>query len=120
MKEPSAAWSINRDAHQPPKSPYWFACFTDCACRRVRRSTKTTDRTLAGKLASEWAELAQAGRAGRLTESQCRSVIADLYEQVHGEPLHFRSCRDYVTEWLEERKAEVDLKTYARYGKVIH
>src|SRR5881396_1936216 len=64
--------SIAKDTHQPPKSPYWIACFTGADGRRLKKSTKTTDPKLARKLADEWEQLAKAGRAGRLTESQCR------------------------------------------------
>jgi len=50
--------SITKDAHQPSKSPLWIACYngigTDGKVRRLKRSTKTTDRKLAQKLADEW------------------------------------------------------------------
>ena len=53
--------SITKDAHQPPKSPFWIACFngvgSDGKVRRLKRSTKTTDRKLAQKLADEWEAL---------------------------------------------------------------
>src|SRR4029450_4961272 len=99
-RKPRPTWSLNRDRHVPPKSPYWFACYRDERGRRVRRSTKTEDETLAKELAMKWAQLAEAGRAGRLTESQCRTVIAQMYERVIGEPLHFRTARVYLLEWL--------------------
>jgi integrase len=104
----------------PPKSPYWFACYRDERGRRVRRSTKTEDETLAKELAMKWAQLAEAGRAGRLTESQCRTVIAQMYERVIGEPLHFRTARVYLLEWLEGTKADTTLSTYQRYQQFIH
>jgi len=48
---------------------------------------------LAQKLADEWEQLAKAGRARRLIETQCRKVIAEMYERTVGEPLHFRTAR---------------------------
>src|SRR4030095_4267028 len=95
-----ATWSINRDRHVPSKSPYWFASYRDERGRRVRRSTKTEDETLAKELAMKWAQLAEAGRAGRLTESQCRNVIAQMYEQAIGEPLHFRTAPPHLLEMV--------------------
>jgi integrase len=115
-----ATWSINRDRHVPAKSPYWFACYRDERGRRVRRSTKTEDETLAKKLAMEWAQLAEVGRAGRLTESQCRTVIAQMYESAVGEPLHFRTARVYLLEWLEGTKGDIELTSYRRYHTTIH
>ena len=114
-----ATWSINRDRHVPPKSPYWFASYRDEHGRRVRRSTKTEDETLAKELAMKWAQLAEAGRAGRLTESQCRNVIAEMYERAVGEPLHFRTARVYLLEWLEGTKADTAPNTYRRYKQTI-
>jgi hypothetical protein len=90
-----ATWSINKDVHDPPRSPYWFACFRDSDGRRIRRSTKTEDKTLAQEIAQKWAQVAQAGRGGRLTESQCRNVISELYERAVGQPLHFRTTRTF-------------------------
>lgn len=112
--------SITKDTHQPPKSPYWIACFTGADGRRLKKSTKTTDQKLARKLADEWEQLAKAGRAGRLTESQCRRVISDMYERSRGEPLHFRTARTYLTEWAESKKNEIELRAYFKYHQIIH
>jgi integrase len=86
----------------------------------VRRSTGTTDETLAREIALKWAQLACDGREGRLTESRVRTVIADLYERTIGEPLHFRTARDYLLEWLEGTKADTTLRTYQRYKQTIN
>jgi len=112
-------WSINRDRHVPPKSPFWYACYRDERGRRVRRSTKTEDETLAEKLAMNWAQLAEAGRAGRLTESQCRNVIAQMYESAVGQPLAFTTARTYLMEWLEGTKADSAPVTYRRYRRFV-
>jgi len=119
-KQARATWSLNRDLHVPPRSPFWFASFRDQHGRRVRRSTKTTDETLAKEIAMKWAQLAQSGREKRLTESQCRNVIAEMYERTIGEPLHFRTARAYLVEWLEDTKPNVELRTYWRYFQTIH
>jgi integrase len=116
--------SITKDAHQPPKSPYWIACYngvgSDGTVRRFKRSTKTTDKKLAQKLADEWEALEKKAGEKRLTESRCRKVISDMYERIIGEPLHFRTARAYLLEWLEDTKANVELRTYWRYYQTIH
>jgi integrase len=114
-----ATWSLNKDVHEPPRSPYWFACYRDSDGRRVRRSTKTTDKLLAQEIAQRWAQLAQAGRAGRLTESQCRAVIAEMYERSVGEPLHFRTARVYLLEWLESTRSNTTPGTFQRYEQTV-
>jgi integrase len=112
--------SITKDAHQPPKSPYWIACFTGPDGRRLKKSTKTTDKKLAEKLADEWEQLAKAGRAGRLTESHCRKVIAEMYERTIGEPLHFHTAREYLTEWVESKKNETELRAFLKYKQIVN
>jgi integrase len=114
--------SITKDTHQPPKSPYWIACFngvgTDGKVRRFKRSTKTTDRKLAQRLADEWEQHEKLAGEGRLTESQCRKFIAELYERTHGEPLHFRTTREYLHEWVENKKGDTGVRTYFQYLQV--
>jgi integrase len=112
--------SITKDSHDPPKSPFWIACFTGPDGRRLKKSTKTTDRKLAEKLANEWEELGKAGRAGRLTESHCRKVIAEMYERTVGEPLHFRTAREYLTEWVESKRNETEERAFLKYEQIIH
>lgn len=111
--------SITKDKHQPPKSPYWIACFAGPDGRRLKKSTKTTDKKLAQKLADEWEELAKAGRQKRLTETQCRKVIAEMYERTIGEPLHFRTAREYLTEWVESKKNETELRAFLKYRQIV-
>ena len=115
--------SITKDAHQPPKSPFWIACFngvgSDGKVRRLKRSTKTTDKKLAQKLADEWEQLEKLAGKGRLTESQCRKVIAEMYERTVGEPLHFKTAREYLTEWVESKKNETELRTYWKYRQTV-
>jgi integrase len=115
--------SITKDAHQPPKTPFWIACFngigSDGRVRRLKRSTKTTDRKLAQRLADEWEQLEKLAGKGRLTESHCRKVIAQMYERTVGEPLHFRTTREHLSEWVESKKNETELRTYWKYRQTV-
>jgi integrase len=116
--------SLTKDAHQPPKSPFWIACYNaigaDGKVRRLKRSTKTTDRKLAQKMADEWEQLEKLAGENRLTETQCRKVIAEMYERTIGEPLHFRTAREYLTEWAESKKNETELRAYWKYKQIIN
>jgi integrase len=115
--------SITKDAHEPPKSFFWIACFngvgSDGRVRRFKRSTKTTDRKLAQKMADEWEALEKLAGEKRLTESQCRKVIAQMYERTVGEPLHFKTAREYLTEWVESKKNETELRAWLKYDQIV-
>jgi integrase len=120
MNASRPSFSINKDAHNPPKSPFWYVSFRNERGDRVRKSTGTTDEELAKKVAMEWAGIAKSGRDGRLTESQCRKVITEMYERTVGEPLHFHTTREYLTEWVESKKNETDDRTYWKYFQIAH
>jgi len=116
--------SITKDAHQPPKTPFWIACYnaieSDGRVRRLKRSTKTTDRKLAQKLADEWEQLEKLAGKGRLTESHCRKVIAQMYERTVGEPLHFRTVREHLAEWVQSKQNETEPRTYWKYRQIVN
>src|SRR5262245_58093579 len=116
--------SITKDAHQPPRSPFWIACYngigSDGKLRRIKRSTKTTDRKLAEKLAEEWEELEKLAGKGRLTEGRCREVISQLHERINGEPLHFRTTREWLTEWVESKRNETEQRAFLKYQQIVN
>ena len=110
--------SILKDARN--RSPFWYASFMDARGRRLKRSTKTTDSELAKQIAGEWEAAGKAGRAGRLVESQCRRVISEIYEQATGKPIHFRTARLWLNEWVEDKKSEkVSERTSLKYAQIV-
>jgi integrase len=116
--------SITKDAHQPPRSPFWIACYNGIGSngnvRRLKRSTKTTDRKLAQRMADEWETLEGLAGEKRLTESHCRKVIAQMYERTTGEPLHFHTAREWLTEWIESKKNETELRAFLKYKQIVN
>ena len=116
--------SVTKDTHVPRKSPFWIACYNgvgnDGLLRRFKRSTKTIDKKLAKKLADEWEALEKLAGKGRLTESHCRKVIAQMYERTTGEPLHFRTAREYLTEWLQSKRNETEPRSFLKYEQIVN
>ncbi len=94
---------------------YFFACFTDANGQRVQRSTKTTNRKLATKLAEEWEGVA----SKRATETQIRRVLSELHEQIHGSALTFYTVQTYSDQWLKAKKVECRAVTYTAYSSVL-
>jgi integrase len=70
-------------------------------------------------MADEWEALEKLAGEKRLTESQCRKVIAQLYERTVGEPLHFKTVREYLTEWVESKKNETELRAWLKYDQIV-
>ena len=84
-----------------PKSRFWIAQFTDNTGRRRNRSTKTTDRRKAQKLA----EYYEAAYARKRTARQIREVIASAYTEITGEQLVNKSPRSFSHSWLAAKEA---------------
>lgn len=92
---------------------YWWACFTDRNGKQRKRSTGTTDRKAAMKLAEEYEEAARRRRTAR----QVRQVISDLHREFTGEELPSVTCRAFFSGWLERKKPETSPATMAFYSK---
>ena len=98
-----------------PNSEFWYACFSLPTGGRTQRSTKLTDRKKAMSLATQW-ELAA---SKRVTETQARRVLSDIYEEIHGAPLASATLSDYARQWLDRKKGENAPSTYSAYEHAI-
>lgn len=98
-----------------PLSRYWTACFTDPNGRRMKRSTKTTDRQLAQKMADAFEAATRASR----TSAQMRKVMASLHKDITGGDLLFPSFRDYSAKWIERKSPEVSTGTVGFYQTAL-
>jgi integrase len=106
--------------HRRFRSPFWIAAFVGVDGRRKQISTKKRDRASAMKLALEWSKAAKAGREGRLSESHCRKVLAEMYEQANGEPLQFYSVRSWLKEWLAGKDGVTAHRTFLKYRQIVN
>jgi site-specific recombinase XerD len=55
----------------------------------------------------------------KLTEAQARKVVSDIYEQLHGEQLYHASVRKFFSDWLANKKAELQPGAYKRYENAV-
>jgi integrase len=86
-----------------PRSKYFIACFTDGKGRRLKRSTKTTDKKQAMKLATKFEEESVAKR----TAKQARQVLSDIYKSLSGEEAASKTVQDFFASFIEGKKLEV-------------
>lgn len=102
-----------------PESPYWVACFTDPEGRRTQRSTGTTDRREAQRIANQFEDAAGEGRRRLLTEARARQVIADIYALANRDTLPSSTVRSFFSSWLKRKELEAGEKTHIRYGVTV-
>ena len=103
-----------------PKSKYFTACYTDKDGRRVKRSTKSTDRNTALRIAIEWEEAEQKAREGNLTKAQLTRILSELSERATGDGIQVPSVEKYLTDWVASKELSgVSPGTIERYAKTI-
>src|SRR5580658_8987497 len=94
-----------------PNSKYWIACFTAANGQRAQRSTKTTNRKLAQRLADDYETAARS----RMTEAQVRRVLGDLHRMHSGTALGSGTVRDFFDQWLKAKSGAVSESTKVAY-----
>lgn len=101
--------------HRVAGSKYWHAFFTLPDGRRVHRSTGTTNRTKARRIADTYADAAAKGRANLLTETRVRDVLASIHDMVNEDGMKMPTVKTYLKGWLERKEAEVAEDTLPAY-----
>jgi len=98
-----------------PESKYYSACFTDLNGRRLKRSTKKTNKREAQKLA----DIYELGYRKQMTEAQIRSVVNDMFREVHDVEFQTRSTKEVFQEFLRSKKMEIGASSYERYEGIV-
>jgi len=102
-----------------PGSKYWHAGWRSADGAFHLRSTKREDRSAALLLALEWERLDGKLSRGEMVEAQVRDVINDILERV-GQPAISVPCtREWMEEWVADKKVGKSERTVKRYKKVI-
>ncbi len=92
--------SVMASVAKHPKSPYWYACYTARDGRQLKRSTKSTERRQALKLALALEAAEDKAREGVLTTTQLQKILSDVSEEVTGAKLTPPTIEAYLREWL--------------------
>ncbi len=104
-------WNLMASLTRKPKSKFWIACFTLPGGKRTQRSTKTTDKRLAQRLADEF----ELPSRKRVTEMQARRVVLDIHRMILGSDADTESVRSFFTRWLESKRRNVTASSMRGY-----
>ena len=101
------------------RSPYYVCCYTAADGRRLKKSTKQTDRAKALEvcLALERAEGMAAH--GTLTEARARELIGEVLERTCGDTLPFYTAEAWLRDWLREKQISKSEGTHVKYSRTI-
>ena len=98
-----------------PQSKYFIARFFDLTGKRRNRSTRSTSRKEAQRIAESFEEAANKRRTAR----QVRDVIASLHKEITGDDLPSHSFREFSESWLTRKAPEVAPGTLAFYKGAV-
>jgi integrase len=104
---------------KPTRSPFWHACITLQDGTRTNRSTGTTNRREAERIANKLEDAISEAKRGRFIDARARKTIADIYAIGRGEPLGSSTAANFFTGWLKRKELEAGENTHTRYASVI-
>lgn len=94
---------------------FWIACYTDATGVQRQRSTRETVRAKAQTIA----ELYEAPYRKKMTESQVRRTMTEIFKDASGETLTHPTLDAWLSTWLERTKPEVAKATHDKYSDVV-
>jgi integrase len=98
-----------------PQSKYFIARFFDLTGKRRNRSTRSTSRKKAQRIADAYEDAAN----NRRTARHVRNVIASLHKEITGTDLPSHSFREFADSWLTRKTPEVAPGTLAFYKGAV-
>jgi hypothetical protein len=100
---------------QNGRSPFWFCCYTTSKGRRLKKSTKQTDRAKAWDVCVGMATAEGAIAAGSATEAQLRKVIDNALERIGERKLTDPTIEELLNTWIENKTGAVSEATMRAY-----
>lgn len=85
-------------------SPYYIACITLSDGTRTNRSTKTTDKRAAMRLAREWQSISNRARQAEFRDNQCEGLRASSRDNGGPDNAWNPTLESFLTFWLDGKK----------------
>lgn len=98
-----------------PKSRYWTACYYHSDGRRLKRSTKQTDRRKALRVA----EALEASYRQRISEGTARKLINYALEELTGQPSASMSLKNHADTFLLLKQQTVKPNSISKYRQSV-
>jgi integrase len=97
------------------RSPFWVCCYTTADGRRLKKSTKQTDRTKAMKVCHAFIEADNAIQTKSATAQQLRKVINDTLLRIGENVLHDPTIKEQLEAWIGSKRGSVSQATLLAY-----
>ena len=100
---------------QTGRSPYWYCAYTAPDGRRLKKSTKQTDRKKAWEVCLTYVNAEGAIAAKSATEKQLRKVINDALVRVGEHKLSDPTIKEQLDAWIGSKRGSVGERTLVAY-----
>jgi integrase len=100
---------------QTGRSPFWYCSYTDPIGRRLKKSTKQTDKAKAWEVCLTFMNAESAISTKSATEKQLRKVINDALFRLGEHKLNDPSVEDQLNSWIESKQGAVSQSTMLAY-----
>jgi integrase len=110
--------TLIKDARE--RSPYWYCCYTTADGRRLKKSTKQTDRREASKVCEAIEKAEELAKGGSASEEQIRKILDEILTRIRGRKLDDPTLREWLERWINGEKGAVSTATFDRYRGVIN
>lgn len=102
-----------------PRSPFWYACYTDATGKRLKKSTGLTSRSKAVQMAMQLQRAADKARERTLTEERARELISEIVASVHGgERLRMFTVKQWFDHFRKIKAKSQSPKTALKYEQI--
>ncbi len=101
------------------RSPFWIACYTAADGRRLKKSTRETDRKRALEMALALERAEDMARRGTLTENRVRQLMGEVLERTTGDTMPRHTAEGWLGDWLKNKAVSTAESTHGSYSKTV-
>jgi hypothetical protein len=101
------------------RSRYYVCCYTAADGRRLKKSTKQTDRAKALEVCLALERTEGMAAHGTLTEARARELIGEVLERTCGDTLPFYTAEAWLRDWLREKQISKSEGTHVKYAHTV-
>ncbi len=101
------------------RSQFWYYAYRDANGRRLKKSTKETDRRKAKIIGEAFEGAEDLAKHGNATEEQIRRVMNDVLARVTGKTSYDPTVRQWFERWLGTEKGAISEGTLVRYKQIV-
>ncbi|NCC50976.1 MAG: hypothetical protein EOM20_07135 [Spartobacteria bacterium] len=105
--------------HRREGTKNWQAAYYLPDGTRTQRTTGTSDRAEAMRIALKFEDASRLAREKRLTVKRTRKVITDLFEIANGDKFPNDPVSDYLNDWLTSKELTLSESSLLEYRRIV-